>query len=253
MKKKPAASKAQPSSPTEKSTTRYEALAGQLKQRIYTGEWKPGALIPAESELALDYEVALGTMRQAIQTLVEEKLLQRRHGHGTMVSKGLTGNTILRFFRFGRGMINADMPTARILAKETIATPDHLSDVFEGRPRKLLVVERVRMVGDKPRLSEKIWVPLPTFSALTRLPGTAWADRLYPMYAQRCNIVVLKAHDHLHVREMSASESRGLELKRGHPGLVVQRRSFDLKGHCVEFRMAVADAYEFDLERPIVE
>lgn len=239
------------SASSKRSTTRHGELAAGLKQRIYTGEWKPGALIPAESDLAVHYGVALGTMRQAIQTLVEEKLLLRHHGRGTMVSKGLTGNTIFRFFRFGAAVISEVMPTARILVKETIATPDGLAQTFENRPRKLLLVERCRMIDDKPRLLEKIWVPLPAFAALTRLPGTAWADRLYPMYAQRCNIVILKASDHLHVRPMTANESTMLELKRGSSGLVVQRRSFDIKGHCVEVREALADANEFELELPI--
>jgi len=235
----------------KRGTTRHGELAALLKQRVYAGEWKPGSLIPAESELAVLYGVALGTMRQAIQTLVEEKLLLRHHGRGTMVSRGLTGNTILRFFRFGRALISEEMPTARILVKETIATPDDLVQVFENRPRKLLLVERCRLIEGVPRLLEKIWVPLPAFAALARLPGTAWADRLYPLYAQRCNVVVLKASDHLHVRPMAAAESNMLELKRGNPGLVVRRRSFDIKGHCVEVREALADANEFELELPI--
>jgi len=239
------------SATAKRGTTRHGELAALLKQRVYAGEWKPGSLIPAESELAVLYGVALGTMRQAIQTLVEEKLLLRHHGRGTMVSRGLTGNTIFRFFRFGAALISEDMPTARILAKETIATPEPLITVFENRPRKLLLVERCRMIEGLPRLLEKIWVPLPAFAPLTRLPGTAWADRLYPLYAQRCGVVVLKASDQLHVRPMAAAESTMLELKRGNPGLVVRRRSFDIKGHCVEVREALADANEFELELPI--
>ena len=95
----------------------------------------------------------------------------------TMVSRGLTGNTILRFFRFGRALISEDMPTARILVKETIATPDELVAVFENRPRKLLLVERCRLIEGVPRLLEKIWVPLPAFTPKRLLLDRPLASR----------------------------------------------------------------------------
>jgi GntR family transcriptional regulator len=237
--------------PAQRGLTRYGELANFLKQRIYSGEWQPGTLIPAESELAVHYKVALGTMRQAIQMLVEEKLLQRHHGRGTSVSNGLTGNTIFRFFRFRVDLDSSEAPSSRISGKEIIATTPALAPIFDDRPKKLLQVERCRILKGIPRLFEKIWLPLPAFANLTRLPATAWTDRLYPLYGQRCGVIVLKATDRLSVRPMIKVEADSLGLKARHPGLVVERRSFDIQGHCVEYRQAIADAQEFDFDLSI--
>src|SRR6185369_16997934 len=80
--------------------SRYGGLAAALRERILAGEWAPGAAIPPESLLAQTYGVALGTVRQALALLVEDGLLERRHGRGTFVSTGLVGASMMRFFRF---------------------------------------------------------------------------------------------------------------------------------------------------------
>jgi GntR family transcriptional regulator len=80
--------------------SRYGGVASALRERILAGEWAPGEAIHAEATLAQSYGVALGTIRQALSLLVEDGLLDRRHGKGTFVSPGLSGASMLRFFRF---------------------------------------------------------------------------------------------------------------------------------------------------------
>lgn len=67
--------------------SRYGNLATALRDRILQGEWVPGEVIPAEATLAQSYGVALGTIRQALSLLVQDGVLQRRHGKGTFVTK----------------------------------------------------------------------------------------------------------------------------------------------------------------------
>ena len=81
--------------------SRYGKLAQALRDRILQGEWAPGEVIPAESTLAQNYGVALGTIRQALSLLVEDGVLQRRHGKGTFVTKGVNGAAMKGLFRFG--------------------------------------------------------------------------------------------------------------------------------------------------------
>ena len=97
--------------------SRYGKLALALRDRILQGEWTPGEVIPAESSLAQSYGVALGTIRQALALLVEDGVLQRRHGKGTFVTKGVDGASMMRFFRF-RGVDDAssEAPQSRILS-----------------------------------------------------------------------------------------------------------------------------------------
>ena len=44
----------------------YQQIKGLLLQSLQSGEWKSGAAIPSELELAARYRVSQGTVRKAI-------------------------------------------------------------------------------------------------------------------------------------------------------------------------------------------
>src|SRR5689334_21359799 len=64
----------------------YLQLAGLLRRRIESGEWKPGQKIPSENELNRFYGVSRMTARQVLAQLVNEDLLFRVQGKGTFVA-----------------------------------------------------------------------------------------------------------------------------------------------------------------------
>src|SRR6476646_7948296 len=64
----------------------YLQLAGLLRGRIESGEWKPGQKIPSENELNRLYGVSRMTARQVLAQLVNEDLLFRVQGKGTFVA-----------------------------------------------------------------------------------------------------------------------------------------------------------------------
>ncbi len=62
----------------------YIKIHNELRRDIEGGKWRVGERIPSERDLAVDFHVSRMTLRQAIQTLVEEGILERRVGAGTM-------------------------------------------------------------------------------------------------------------------------------------------------------------------------
>ena len=66
----------------------HHQLATCLRTAIAHGRLRAGAQLPAEKELAAQLGLARGTVRQAIDGLVHEGLLLRRHGWGTFVASG---------------------------------------------------------------------------------------------------------------------------------------------------------------------
>ena len=64
----------------------YIQIHNQLRKNIEDGKWKVGEKIPAERELANEFSVSRMTLRQAIQALVDEGILERRVGSGTFVA-----------------------------------------------------------------------------------------------------------------------------------------------------------------------
>lgn len=60
-------------------------IAGELRKLIVAGDWKPGSQIPSEPELTSSLGVSRGTLRAAIEELVTQGYVIRRHGVGTFV------------------------------------------------------------------------------------------------------------------------------------------------------------------------
>ncbi|HOI85778.1 MAG TPA: GntR family transcriptional regulator [Acholeplasmataceae bacterium] len=65
----------------------YVQIRNMIKQKIESGDWKEGDMIPSEKELSETYGVSRVTIRAAIAQLVKEQYLTRRAGYGTTVLK----------------------------------------------------------------------------------------------------------------------------------------------------------------------
>jgi len=69
---------------------RYIQLATLFRNRIAAGEWPVGSRIPNVDDLAAEFSVARGTMREALGLLEREGLLERLRAKGTFVRKAPT-------------------------------------------------------------------------------------------------------------------------------------------------------------------
>jgi GntR family transcriptional regulator len=65
----------------------YRQAIDSLLLRFQKSEWHAGDMLPNEFELAAQYGVSQGTMRKALNCLVEEGILVRRQGAGTFVAE----------------------------------------------------------------------------------------------------------------------------------------------------------------------
>ena len=100
----------------------YQRLREEMLAKISSGEWTPGAPIPTEAELTRHYGVAIGTVRKAVDTLVNEGLLLRSQGRGTFLRRPNFETSLARFFRQVNAGGGREIPTSRILSM-TLRTP----------------------------------------------------------------------------------------------------------------------------------
>jgi len=68
-----------------------DAIQSQLETMILEGSLKPGQKLPAERELAKQFDVSRPSLREAIQKLEAKQLVTRRQGGGTYVSENILG------------------------------------------------------------------------------------------------------------------------------------------------------------------
>ncbi len=228
----------------EPGLSRYASLAQALRARVVAGEWPPGSALPAENQLAGEHGVALGTMRRALELLVEQGFIDRIHGKGTFVRQGLSGATMLRFFRFDSG--TGEVPGSRILQRSRVNAPAAVSRALGiGAGEPVLRLHRLRLISGQPCLFEELWLPLDLFAPLAEDDLSTWDDLLYPMFARRVQVHVHRAVDDIGFGQLSATQARHLGLPSGHPCAEVRRSAFDLTGRCVEVRITRGDAHAF--------
>lgn len=67
--------------------SRYIQLATLFRQRIDSGQWPVGSQIPTVEELSAECGVARATIRQALDLLEEEALIERFRAKGTFVRR----------------------------------------------------------------------------------------------------------------------------------------------------------------------
>lgn len=65
-------------------SARYQQIAAQLEQELRS-QYRSGDYLPSEQQLAERYQVNRHTLRRAVDQLVEQGWLQRRHGIGILV------------------------------------------------------------------------------------------------------------------------------------------------------------------------
>ena len=64
----------------------YYQLGTILREQILSGAYAQGDQLPTEAELVADYGVSRITVRQALKSLTEERLIRREAGRGTFVT-----------------------------------------------------------------------------------------------------------------------------------------------------------------------
>ncbi len=73
-------------------TPLYQQLRRSLRDAIEQDLLSPDEALPAERDLADEFQVSRITVRKAIEGLVEEGLIDRRHGAGTFVAARIRKN-----------------------------------------------------------------------------------------------------------------------------------------------------------------
>lgn len=154
---------------TKPAIPRYIQIHNQIKSRIEAGEWQSPKRLPAERELSETFNVSRMTLRQAIQTLVDEGLLERKVGSGTYVAEKKVSERALGMTSFTKLMAN----TGRISKTQTVSykvTSPSASEIMHlqlADDDDVLVMERLRMGDNEPILLERTTLPAKLISNLS--------------------------------------------------------------------------------------
>lgn len=113
----------------DSGAVKFRELAKLLRDRIESGEYKPGCLIPSEAGLQERFAVSRTTVRNAVGLLANEGYLkqQRGKGKGTFVL-----NRSLRMSRIRKGLSLGTLFSMRMLDSNISDIPAVMKGVADG-------------------------------------------------------------------------------------------------------------------------
>lgn len=224
---------------------RYLHVRQRLAERIQSGTWAPGQLIPSEYEIAREFGVSQGTARVAVAALANEGVVVRRQGLGTYVFEHKPEEELARFssvFDANRERIGAD--SRSWLPVEAGASRSERRELKLPMGAKVLRVRRLRTRNGSPFALERIALPEALFRGLARhepLPAA-----LYELYQRSYGVLVVKAEERVTAVLADGAAAKALGVKAGAPLLRIERVAYDLDGRPVEWRVSLcylADAH----------
>ena len=224
----------------------YQQLRDELANKIREQVWQPGELMPSETELKNMYQVAVGTVRKAIEALIAEGLVERSHGKGTFVRKPRFDNSLFRFFRFESVDGQRRVPNSHIVQRQVIAAPAQIAGALQlktGAP--VIELLRLRLVDQQPVLAENIYLCAHRFQALMKLDTADFGDLLYPLYEEKCGQIIASAKEVLTVEPVTDAQAKLLGLPRKTSVVVIDRLALGSDGNALEWRQSRGAASKF--------
>lgn len=221
----------------------YVQIAEGLLEQIESGELSPGSRLPPERELSERLGVNRMTLRQALDVLSRQGLLNRRQGNGTYIAEPKIERNASRLVPFTKGMQRQGHTTgAHVLLLE-----QHEASISIAAQLKLPVAtpiyygHRLRSLNQMPVMLEKFALPASLF------PNLETQDlnhrSLYAVMEMEYGIVISQARQSLEAVPATEYEAKCLDVEPGAPLMLEKRLGFDAKNQPIEY---AKDVYRGD-------
>ncbi len=230
-----------------------EQIANWMRNNIQSGLWKENHQLISETELAKALTVSRGTVRKAIETLIEEKLLTRIHGKGTFVKKKvvLKHDPYWRLSGFSRDLISRGIPySTEVLLKEVIKPDLQIAQFLAIDPHQPIYhMQRLRKIQNQPVLL------IENHIIYERCQGVESIDfnhkQLYITLENQFNIHFSWARRTYQATTADKNLSKILDVKIGSPLMYLEELYHDDKDEPVEYTRAWIDGQVFHITTTI--
>jgi GntR family transcriptional regulator len=229
----------------------YVKLRRTLEEALRAGTLRQGDALPAERDIAEYAAVSRVTVRKAIDNLVADGLLVRRHGSGTFVTRPVSKveQRLSQLTSFTEDMARRGIKARSEWLHKGIHTPspDEMMILGLAADTRVSRLSRLRMADDQPLAIEHASVSgefLPDPSTVT----TSLYEEL-----ERRHVRPIRAVQRISATNMKEADAGLLGVPVGAAGLSIERISYLATGRAVEFTRSLyrGDAYDFVAELTI--
>jgi len=218
---------------------RYFQLKEIMRERIRSGEWKPGELIPSERELSEKYGISRMTARQAITELVNEGLFYREQGKGTFVSQRKITQQLIHLTGFTEDIrARGQRPGTKVLSATMHPADEETAEklrINAGTP--IFRLQRLRLADDEPLAIELSQISFKGCEGL--LEEDLEHNSLYRLLEAKYGIALMEADQELEAGLTGSEEAQLLKISVASPVLFTRRITYSDRNQPIEYAKAV--------------
>lgn len=214
----------------------YQQLSDNLRQAILRHRLKPGMLLPSENDLIKSHDISRGTVRKALQQLIQEGLIETFPGKGSVVShKSFDYGIGSELGFFSQTMRKAGrQPGAKVIELTELSPAPEF--VLEGMHLpagdSVTYLRRVRTVDGEPWAIEHSYFPreIGTLLVHEELGGS-----VYDLLQGKLGFVFANSKNRIGAGLLDEETAELLESTPGLPVIIVTRAMHLAGGRVVEY------------------
>ena len=230
----------------------YRELERAMRDALASGEWKPGDAIPAERRLAERFGVSIGTVRKAIDALVDANLLIRQQGRGTFVATHTRDRLMYYFFHVVPEHGAKEYPDVRLCAFARVKADRVEAERLGIAPHDAVFrIRNLLHLGGEPVMVDDIAIAAARFPGLTEKQYRERTSTIYHLYQDAFGITVARSSERLRAGAADAECAALLGIARGSPVLVIRRVAHGLAGEPVEWRVSRVNTARHEYENDL--
>lgn len=228
----------------------YLQIHDKIKEDIEKGLWAIGDRLPSERELAVQFNVSRMTLRQAIQTLADEGILERKIGSGTYVARQKVQEKMIGTTSFTEIMVSQNRKPSSKTVSYFITHPSssELEKLQLSEDESILRMERIRYADNVPICFEVASIP---YSLIDKYSKSEISQSLYKTLEEKGGYKIGQANQTISAMLASEQISEYLEIKRGEAILRLRQISYLEDGKPFEYvrTQYAGNRFEFYLEK----
>jgi GntR family transcriptional regulator len=227
---------------------RYRRIADDLRERVESGEFTAGRLLPSEAELSASYAASRVTVRRALEALRDEALVDSRQGFGWFVATDPVRQSLGRLGTIEAQLADSGVDSERrVLDFRFVAAPPRVRQLLGVD--EVLEVRRLNLADGQPFARVTVWCPTELGASFSR------ADVERAPFYELLDVPLGGATQTIAAAAASADDADLLEVPVGSPMLVCERVTSDLDGTPVLASVHVFPAHrtEFVVELPVAD
>lgn len=204
-----------------------------LRQYVETQNGQNSKMFPKEVDLANDLGVARNTVRQAISKLVQDGLLIRKKGVGTIMAEKKIYTRLDHWFSFTKEMEEKGLHVVNhVLDTESVKSDEEIASIFNiKRNTQLIKLTRLRGTREHPYLLSISWF----HPRIKMNEKEDFRKPLYKLLEEQYDIYVSTSREEISALAADKDLANTLQIKVGDPVLFRKRKVYNSDGLLVEF------------------